>query len=167
MIHSYSLYGFWAETRERFAEVYRAPSPRAAEDLAQMGANEKGGTLIVARLVEGEVAPVDKYTLFVDPNDPQNLDADSLEADMPCLDGDPEWTVFGVAIPAGGRPFDISRGERYGDVINATSALVAEDVARDRLKEKNGELLVCTVLEGRVAACDTYATFVNPDVQPA
>jgi hypothetical protein len=165
MISSYSLYGFWAETRERFAEVYRAPSPRAAEDLAQMGANEKGGTLIVARLVAGEVAPVDNYTLFVDPYDPQNLDVEGLEMAMDDLEGDPEWTVFGVAIPAGGRPFDIQRGERYGDVINATNALAAEDVARDRLKDKDGELLVCTVLAGRVAACDTYAAFVNPDMK--
>jgi hypothetical protein len=165
-LQPYSVCGCWAETRERFAEVYRATSARAAEDLAQLDAADKGGTLWVCRVVPGEIAPADRYTAFVDPADPRNTGRDDLEADMPALDGDPEWTVFGIAVPAGCHGSVVGwTGERYGDVINATSAGAAEDVARSRLADKDGELWVCTVLAGRVAAADTYATFVDPDVK--
>lgn len=168
MLDPFSVYGCWALTRERYAEVYRATSPRAAEDMAQMDAADKGGTLWVCRVVPGEVAPVDLYTAFVDPADPRNADYDGLVPDVADIpDGDPEWTVFGIAVPPGTPDGPVGwTGERYGDVISATSAGAAEDVARDRLKDMGGELWVCTVLPGRVAAADTYATFVDPDAQP-
>jgi hypothetical protein len=164
---TYSVYGCWAETRERFAEVYQATSPRAAEHLAQMDAQEKGGTLWVCRVVPGEVAPADTYTAFVDPDDPRNDEIDGLTPDVPDIaDGDPEWTVFGIAVPKGTPDSAAGRtGERYGDVLNATSAGAAEDVARARLADQDGELWVCTVIPGRVAAVDTYAPFVDPDVK--
>jgi len=162
----YSVYGCWAETCERFAEVYQATSPRAAEDQAQADAEEKGGTLWVCRVVLGEIAPADGYTAFVDPDDPRNLDAEGLIPDMPALEGDPDWTVFGIAVPRGTPDGLVWRtGERYGDVLAATSAGAAEDVARSRLADKDGDLWVCTVLAGQVAAADTYAVFVDPDVR--
>jgi hypothetical protein len=168
-VQPFSVYGCWRETRERYAEVYRATGPRAAEDLAQMDATDKGGTLWLCRVVPGEVAPADTYTAFVDPNDERNRDRGDLEPDVPDLvAGDPEWTVFGIAVPKGCRDGDVGwTGERYGDVINATSAGAAEDVARSRLADKGGELWVCTVLAGRVTAADTYASFVDPDVKAA
>jgi hypothetical protein len=167
-METWTVYGFWAETRERFGEFYRATSARAAEDMAQMTALEKGGTLLVCRVVAGEVPSADRYTAFVDPQDPRNEECDDLEPDVPDVTaGDPEWTVFGIAVPAGGRPVPVERGERYGDVVNAASPLAAEDVARSRLADRDGELLVCAVLAGRVAAVDTYATFADPDVTAA
>jgi hypothetical protein len=164
-LQPFSVYGCW-DTRERFAEVYRATSPRAAEDMAQMDAREKGGTLWVCRVVAGEVATADGYTAFVDPADDRNLDAEGLAPDMPSLEGDPEWTVFGIAVPRG-TPDDLVRrtGERYGDILAATSAGAAEDVARSRLADKGGDLWVCAVLAGQVAAVDTYAAFTDPDVR--
>jgi hypothetical protein len=164
-MQEYTVFGFWAETRERFGSFYRATSPRAAEDMAQMEALEKGGTLLVCRVVAGEISAADLYTLFVDPADPRNDDSEDVEPDVAGFI-DEEWTVFGIAIPAGLRPSAIaSEGERYGDVLNATSPLAAEDVARSRLADQGGELLVCTVLAGRVTAADTYATFVNPEIK--
>jgi hypothetical protein len=167
--HQYSVYGYWAETGERWFETYQATSPRSAEDLAAMDAAEKGGTLRVARVVEGEHRPVDLYTAFVDPADPHNDGIPELVPDVPDITaGDPEWTVFGLAAPAGtvlGDPDVALKGERYGDVVNAASPLAAEDVARDRVLERGGVLFVCTVLAGRVAACDTYAVFADPDVE--
>lgn len=164
---AYSVAGAWAETRERFLQVYDAMSPRGAEDLAQLEAHEKGGTLWVCRVLPGEVKAADLYTAFIDPNDPRNDERDDLVPDMPdLLAGDPEWTVFGIAVPRKIHDRDVPRhGERYGDVENATSAGAAEDVARSRLADKGGELWVCCVLPGRVAAVDTYASFIDPDVK--
>lgn len=161
----FTVYGYWAETLERFGGFYEATSPRAAEDMAQMDAREKGGTLWVCRVVAGEVHAVDLYTAFVDPQDSRNDDADDLEPDVPGVTDD-EYTVFGLALPpglSGSTPGWMA--ERYGDVISATSAGAAEDVARSRLADKGGELRVCAVLAGRVAAVDTYATFADPDVR--
>jgi len=167
-LQPYSVYGCWPETRERFAEVYRAMSPRGAEDLAQMDAEEKRGVLWVCRVVAGEVATADGYTAFVDPDDDRNQDAEGLEPDMPNLDGVSDWTVFGIAVQHGTPDSLVWRaGERYGDVIAATSPRAAEDVARSRLADKGGELWVCAVLGGAVSAVDTYAAFVDPDVRAA
>jgi hypothetical protein len=134
-----------------------------------MEANERGGVLRVARVVEGVRPPADRYTAYVDPQDPRNDVRDDLEPDVPDYTrGDPEWTVFGLAAPAGMRLDDPAmawKGERYGDVVNAASPLAAEDVARDRIREKGGVLLVCATLDGREAACDTYAVFADPDVR--
>lgn len=163
----YSVYGCWKETRERYAEAYEATSPRAAEDQAKADARETGGTLWVCRVVAGEVPPADMYTAFTDPENPGNLDAEGLEADMPDLmAGDPDWTVFGIAVPHGTADADVWRtGERYGDVVAATSAGAAEDVAGSRLADQGGDLWVCATLAGQVPAVDTYAVFVDPDVR--
>jgi hypothetical protein len=167
-LQPYSVYGCWPETRERFAEVYQATSPRAAENQAQADARDQGGTLWVCRVVAGPVATADGYTAFVDPDDDCNLDAEGLVPDMPALAGAPDWTVFGIAVPRGTPDEVVWRaGERYGDLLAATSAGAAEDVARARLADKGGELWVCAVLAGRVAAADTYAAFVDPGVRAA
>ena len=165
-LQPYSVYGCW-ETRERFAEVYRATSPRPAEDMAQMDARAKGGILWVCRVVAGEVRTVDGYTAFTDPDDDRNQDAEGLEPDMPNLGGATDWTVFGLALPPRTPDDEVWRtGERYGDIIAATSPRAAEDVARSRVADKGGELWVCAVLAGAVAAADTYASFADPDVRP-
>lgn len=164
-LYEFSVYGCW-DDRERYAGAYLATSPRAAEDQAQAFAAEKGGTLWVCRVVEGPVAPADRYTVFVDPDDDRNLDAEGLEPDMPNLDGVSDWTVFGLAIPRGIPDSVVWRtGERYGDIVAATSPGAAEDVARSRIAGKGGELWVCAVLAGAAAAADTYASFADPDVR--
>lgn len=163
----YTVIGCWAQTRERYASTYGALTARSAETLAQIDAAEKGGTLWVCRIVPGEVEIADTYTAFVDPDDPRNADAEGLEADLPGF-GDPDWTVFGIAVPPGTPDRDVARiGERYGDTVAAISAGAAEDVARDRLKDQGGVLMVCAVLEGKILAADTYASFVDPDVKAA
>lgn len=162
----FSVYGCWADSRERFAGVYEAGSPRGAENMAQAGALAEGSPLWVCRVVPGEHAAADTYTAFVDPDDPRNADAEGLVPDMPDLEGDPDWTVFGIALPRGTSDDEVWRtGERYGDVVAATSAAAAEDVARSRLADQDAELWVCTVLAGQVTAVDTYAAFVDPDVR--
>lgn len=164
-LHEFSVYGCW-DDRERFAGVFEAGSPRGAEDRAQLDAQAKGGTLWVCRVVAGKVPPADGYTAFTDPYDDRNADAEGLVPDMPNLGGASDWTVFGIAVSRGTADDDVWRtGERYGDVIAATSPGAAEDVARSRLADRGGQLWVCTVLAGAVAAADTYAAFVDPDVR--
>ena len=167
---TFSVAGAWQRTAERWLQTYQAATARTAEGLAQLQAADENDVLLVCRVLPGDVKAADRYTAFVDPDDPRNGDRTDLEPDVPCLDGDPEWTVFGIAAPRGtvlGDPGLPRIGERYGDVINATSAGAAEDVARSRLADKDGALFVCCVLAGRVAAADTYATFVDPDVRAA
>lgn len=164
-LQPYSVYGCW-DDRERFAGAFEAGSPRGAENRAQLDAGDKGGTLWVCRVVVGEVPGADKYTAFVDPDDDRNLDAEGLEPDMPNLDGASDWTVFGIVLTRGTPDDEVWRaGERYGDLVTATSPRAAEDVARSRLADRGGELWVCTVLAGAVRAADTYAAFVDPDVR--
>jgi hypothetical protein len=163
----FSVYGCWPDTRERFAEVYDADSARAAEDTAQSFARAQGAVLWVARVIEGAVPTADGYTAYVDPDDPRNLDRDDLMPDMPELLGaDPEWTVFGIAAPLGTPdPAMGWTGERYGDVVPASSPGAAEDVARSRVADNGGVLLTCAVLAGRHAGADAYATFTDPDIR--
>lgn len=170
----FTVFGYWAETLERWCDTYTSATARGAEDQAQMHASEVGGTLRVARVVIGDVFPADKYTAYLDPADPRNYDLPSLEPDMPDFTQgtDPYWTVFGLAVPEGimpGSPEIAVRGERYGDIVSISSAGAAEDVARDRLitSKSGSELLVCTVLAGQFTGADAYAAFCNPDVQPA
>ncbi|ACU71885.1 hypothetical protein Caci_2976 [Catenulispora acidiphila DSM 44928] len=85
-MRDFSVYGFWPHSSERWGEVYQATSARAAEDLAQMFAAEQGAVLRVAGVFEGTVVSVDRYTLYVDPRDVRNLDAEDLEPDVPGLE---------------------------------------------------------------------------------
>ncbi len=64
----YTVVGVWPETRERYLEHVMASSPRQAEDLVQMTANEKGGVLWVCGVLEGLHNAVDTYATFVDPD---------------------------------------------------------------------------------------------------
>lgn len=170
----FTVFGYWAETLERWCDTYTSATARGAEDQAQLHASEVGGTLRVARVVIGNVWPADKYTAYLDPNDLRNLERDNLEPDMPDFtkDSDPYWTVFGLAVPKGflpNSPEIALRGERYGDIVSISSPGAAEDVARDRLQEANpgSHLLVCTVLAGQFTGADAYAVFCNPDVKAA
>lgn len=171
-LRPFTVFGYWVQTSERWCDTFQAAGPRNAEDQAQMGAADLGGTLRVCRVAEGDLAAADKYTAYLDPADPRNEGRDDLEPDMPdsTLGLDPYWTVFGLAVPEGclpGSPEILLRGERYGDVVSAPSAGAAEDVARDRLHDRHGNLLVCAVVPGRVVAADAYATFADPDVRAA
>lgn len=167
-----TVFGYWAETGERWYDTYRSATARGAEDQAQLHASETGGTLRVCAVAEGDLYAADTYTAYLDTADPRNLDREDLEADTPDFTRgtDPYWTVFGLAVPEGCRPGDdrvATAGERYGDVVSASSAGAAEDVARNRLHDRHGDLLVCAVLPGRVSRADTYATFCDPDVRKA
>lgn len=64
----YTVVGVWPETQERYVEHTTAASPRQAEDLVQMTANEKGGVLWICGVFEGKLYAVDLYATFVDPD---------------------------------------------------------------------------------------------------
>lgn len=166
----FTVFGYWGETAERWCQTYQVTGARQAEDLAQLDAADAFGTLRVCRVAAGDLWPADKYTAYVDPADPRNTWRDGLEMDTPdyTRGTDPDWTVFGLAVPEGTDPRDprvARQGERYGDIVAAASPGAAEDVARDRLRDRHGTLLVCTVLPGRVTPADTYATFCDPDIR--
>jgi len=165
----YSVFGCWAQTSERFAEIYDAPGPRSAEILAQQMARQEGGTLWVCRTFPGMQEPKDTYTLFTDPRDDRNAGAEDLELDTPdFLRDNPDWLVIGFAVPKGmgtGHPEFGHTAERHAGHVYAPSPLTAEDAARDMLAEKGADLIVCSVLEGCPAAADTYATFADPDAR--
>lgn len=170
----FTVFGYWAETSERWCDTYRAATARGAEDQAQLHASEVGGTLRVCRVVAGDLWPVDKYTAYLDVNDIRNMERDNLVADMPDFTRgtDPDYTVLGLAVPEGLKPGDpaiLTHGERYGDIVAISSPLAAEDVARDRLRsnQPGSDLLVCTVLAGRYTGADAYAVFCGPDVKAA
>lgn len=170
----FTVFGFWAQTAERWCDTYGAGTARGAEDQAQLHASEVGGTLRVCRVVLGDLWPVDKYTAYVDITDVRNLERDNLELDMAdsTLGTDPYYTVFGMAVPEGympGTPEIWLEGERYGDIVPISSPGAAEDVARSRLREARPgyDLLVCTVLAGQYTGSDAYATFCNPDIRAA
>lgn len=65
----YTVCGVWPETKERYMEHVSAASPRQAEDLVQLTANEKGGVLWVCAVFEGKLAAVDTYATFADDPD--------------------------------------------------------------------------------------------------
>jgi hypothetical protein len=64
----FSVVGCWPETKERYMEVVPAASPRQAEDLAQITAQEKGGVLWVCAVFEGKLTAADTYAVFIDPD---------------------------------------------------------------------------------------------------
>jgi len=165
----YSVFGCWAQTSERFAEIYEASTAAHAEQLAVAQGKMQGGTLWVCRLFPGRQEPVDTYTLFTDPRDDRNAGAEDLELDTPdFLRDSPDWLVIGFAVPKGmgiGHPEFGHTAERHAEHMYAPSPLTAEDAARDMLAEKGADLIVCSVLEGCPAAADTYATFADPDVR--
>ena len=171
-LRPFTVFGYWAETSERWCDTFQATTARNAEDQAQLEAADAGGTLRVARVAEGDLAAADKYTAYLDPADPRNETRDDLEPDMPdfTLGMDPYWTVLGLAVPGDIRPGDsrvAAQGERYGDIVSAPSPGAAEDVARDRLHDRHGQLLVCAVVTGQVHPADGYATFADPDIRAA
>jgi hypothetical protein len=171
-LRPFTVFGYWSETLERWCDTFQATSPRNAEDQAQLAAADAGGTLRVCRVADGDLAAADTYTAFLDPADPRNEDRDDLEPDMAdaTLGMDPYWTVFGLAVPEGCEPASpgiAAQGERYGDIVSASSPGAAEDVARDRLHDRHGALLVCAVVPGQVHGADAYAIFCDPDVRAA
>lgn len=65
----YSVVGVWPETRERYLEHVVAASPRQAEDLVRLTAQEKGGELWVCAVFEGNLVALDSYATFADDPD--------------------------------------------------------------------------------------------------
>lgn len=165
-MRDFSVYGYWPHSSERWGEVFQATSARAAEDLAQMFADEQGAVLRVAGVFEGILASVDRYTLYVDPRDVRNLDAEDLEPNAPELEIT-AWTVLGlVEDPHDHRWNERTGGQRFCDQIFADSPLAAEDVAVDKARGEHGRLLVCAVFAGGRQRADVlYAQFANPDVR--
>lgn len=64
----WTVCGIWPSTKERWSGHYQADQPRIAEDLAQMEAREKGGTLWVSNVFEGRLQAADTYARWVDPD---------------------------------------------------------------------------------------------------
>lgn len=54
--------------------------------------------------------------------------------------------------------------ERYMEHVAAQTPRQAEEFVQMTAKEKGGELWVCAVFEGKIAAIDTYARWVDPDM---
>jgi hypothetical protein len=164
-MRDFSVYGYWVHSQERWGEVFQATSARAAEDLAQMYAADQGATLRVAGVFEGIDASVDRYTLYVDPRDVRNLDADDLEPDVPGLEV-VTWTVLGLIEAERDRHWnEKTGGQRFCDHVMADSPLAAEDVAVDKARSEGGRLLVCAVFAGTRQRADAlYAKFADPDV---
>lgn len=162
----FSVYGYWPHSGERWGEVYQATSARAAEDLAQMYAQEQGAVLRVAGVFEGVIASVDRYTLYVDPRDVRNLDAEGLDPDVPELEV-VTWTVLGLVESKHDRRWnERTGGQRFCDHVMADSSLSAEDVAVDKARGEGGRLLVCAVFTGARQRADAlYAKFGDPDVR--
>lgn len=165
----YSVFGAWAETSERWGSVIDAPSSRNAERVFQLMAKEEGGTLWVCRAFSGRQEPKDTYTVFTDPRDPRNADIEEIELDTgDFLRDDPDWLVIGFAVPKGmtlAHPEFGRTAERHAEHVYAPSPLQAEEAATDFLEAKGADFIVCSVLEGRPPAADTYATFADPDVK--
>lgn len=65
----YTVVGCWPETKERYQEYVPAMSPRQAEDLARMTAQDKGGVLWVCGVYEGKLVTQDGYATFCDDPD--------------------------------------------------------------------------------------------------
>jgi hypothetical protein len=161
----HSLFGAWAETAERFADVFDGSDSRAVEASAQQMAREAGGTLWVCRVFRDVHVPVDTYTKFIDPRDERNLEIEDIELDVPdFLHDHPQWLVLGFALPKGmpiGHPEFGWTAERYSESVYAPSPLTAEDAARSRLEDKGADFLVCSVLPDSPVAADTYAKFAD------
>lgn len=165
-MRGFSVYGWWPHSSERWGEVFQATSARAAEDLAQMYAQEQGAVLRVAGVFEGTVVSVDRYALYVDPQDVRNLDAEGLEPDVPGLEV-VTWTVLGLIEAEHDRRWnERTGGQRFCDQILADSPLSAEDVAQDKARSEGGRLLVCAVFAGARQRADAlYAKFADPNVR--
>lgn len=165
-MRNFSIYGWWPHSSERWGEVFQATSARAAEDLAQMYAQDQGAALRVAGVFEGTVVSVDRYALYVNPRDVRNLDAEGLEPDVPGLEV-VTWTVLGLIEAEHDRRWnERTGGQRFCDQILADSPLSAEDVAQDKVRGEGGRLLVCAVFAGARQRADAlYAKFADPDVR--
>lgn len=165
-MRDFSVYGWWPHSQERWGDVLQATSARAAEDLAQMYAREQGAVLRVAGVFEGVPPSVDRYTLYVDPRDVRNLDAEDVEPDVSELEA-ATWTVLGLIEDQHDRRWnERTGGQRFCDQILADSPLSAEDAAADKARGEGGRLLVCAVFGGARQRADAlYAKFADPDVR--
>lgn len=165
MTRPFSIYGYWPHNMERYGDVYHATSARAAEHLLQMDAAEKGLAFRVAGVFEGQLPSDDRYTLYVDPRDVRNADAERLVPDVEEFELTP-WTILGLIENPRDRTWtELTGGQRFCDHVMGTSALFAEDVAASKAADEGGRLLVCAVFRGRVQRTDAaYAKFAHLDV---
>ena len=161
----YTVYGCKPATKLRYAGLFEADTPRAAEDAArQLVADNDNEELWVCAVVDDKIATVDLYTLYVDPNDRRNAAADDVVADE--LDSEvSDYTVLGLIRDHGETRWNRHHhGQRWNRTIPALSPLSAEDVAQSLAKEEGAELWVCAVLPGKIARVDSYGHFVDPDM---
>jgi hypothetical protein len=165
---TYSLYGYWPGTLERFANTFDGDTVRDAETAAYKWAEaECADELRVCGLMEGIVPNVALHTLFINPDDERNIGADGIVFDTPGLQA-VEYSVLGVVFDPENRDWNHDTGgERYLQRVMALSPAAAEDVARDVVADKHGDLWVCGVAEGWLTRADRYAPFVNPTYRAA
>jgi len=164
----WSVFGYWADSLERYGEVYYAPTARAAEDQLAREAQANGRRLHVAGVLSGKAPTADRYTKFVDPNDPRNDHVEDLEPDSDELEVTTFCVLGLIRHPGGGSWNARTGGQRFLESVEALSPLAAEDVARSRARDQHGELLVCAVFRGPVQRADApYAYFADPDLRAA
>lgn len=160
-MNTYSVFGCWPATQERYAGAVEASDPRSAEIVLQRHSREYGSSFWVCAVLDGQVPTADNYTIYVDPRDrrhePMFLDAPLDEPEATT------FTVFGI-VRNSWEPINGDPGSRYTDQVIALSAFDAEDIARNRVLEEgvDCELWVCAVVQGEAYRSDRYATFVDP-----
>lgn len=169
MIETYTVIGYWADSNERYKAQFDAPTAREAERLMQRQAADEDGDFRIAATMLGTHESADRYTSFVDPDDPAN--EDDCEVRFVSEDDEVgEWTVIGIVLST--RRLDRewnerTGGERWISHELATHPRYAEDIARAKVAERGHfELLVCAVFRGVKNRCESLV-FSNPGERAA
>ena len=164
----YTVFGYWADSDERFGEVFEADSADHAERLMRRRSADEGGGFRTAATLRGRHAAVDTYTAFTDPEDPRNAERE-LEPVIEELEIT-EYTVLGLVLSTRRRDEDWNErtgGQRVLLHEMALSPRIAEDLAAGRVREQDEHmcLVVCAVLQGRKERAESFA-FADVD-EPA
>lgn len=169
MRETYTVIGWWVDSNERYKAQFDAPTAREAERLMLRQAADEDGDFRIAATMLGVHESADRYTAFVDPDDPANED----HCDVRFVSEDDEvgeWTVIGLVTST--RRLDRewnerTGGERWISHELATHPRYAEDIARAKVAERGHfELSVCAVFAGRKDRCESFA-FADHDERAA
>lgn len=164
---TYTVYGFWPDTEERYGQAYIADSARDAEDQMLLEAQDQQTEFRIAGTLVGEHPAADIYTAYIDPEDPDNDAREDLEAVIAELEVC-EWTILGLITADDDEQWNQrTGGQRHISHEMALSPRIAEDLARAAVAERGKfTLAVCVVLAGRKERCESYA-FSNHDERVA